>query len=288
MKIGLNMLLYTGHVTEAHFEILEYLAEAGYDCVEIPVNKLDDASYKRLSQKLRALGLECSVSYALPQGASFISPEKSMRDKALLHSKRVVDTAGILGANIIMGPFYQPLGAFSGAGPTDDEKARCLEGHRLFAEYAEKHSIILAMEVLNRFECYMFNLTEQGHEHIKKIGSPNLKLTYDTFHANIEEKRPLEVLEKYFDDIVHVHISENDRGIIGEGHNPIVETISLLERRGYCGMIVVEAFGCALKELAAATCCWRSFFKNQRECAISSLAYLKQISGSINASRRRK
>lgn len=37
MKIGMNLLLWTAHVTEADFPTLAKLKEAGYDGVEMPL-----------------------------------------------------------------------------------------------------------------------------------------------------------------------------------------------------------------------------------------------------------
>ena len=37
MKTGMNLLLWTGHVTEEHFPIMKDIKAAGFDGVEIPV-----------------------------------------------------------------------------------------------------------------------------------------------------------------------------------------------------------------------------------------------------------
>lgn len=37
MKIGMNLLLWTTHVTEAHCPILEKIKATGFDGVEIPI-----------------------------------------------------------------------------------------------------------------------------------------------------------------------------------------------------------------------------------------------------------
>ena len=37
MKIGMNMLLWTNHVTEAHLPLIEKIKKVGYQGVEIPL-----------------------------------------------------------------------------------------------------------------------------------------------------------------------------------------------------------------------------------------------------------
>ena len=48
MKTGMNLLLWTTHVTQDHFPILEKLKKAGFDGVEIhgvTLNEIEGPSY---------------------------------------------------------------------------------------------------------------------------------------------------------------------------------------------------------------------------------------------------
>ena len=49
MKIGFNLLLYTGHVTEDNFALFPKLKEIGYDGVEIPIFDASDPGSLRIS-----------------------------------------------------------------------------------------------------------------------------------------------------------------------------------------------------------------------------------------------
>ncbi len=40
---------------------------------------------------------------------------------------------------------------------------------------------------------------------------------YDSFHANIEEKNQAAAIASVKDETIHVHVSENDRGVPGTG-----------------------------------------------------------------------
>ena len=50
MKIGFNLLLWTGHVEDRHLPHLEALKRAGYDGVEVPAFGGDAAHYRRLGR----------------------------------------------------------------------------------------------------------------------------------------------------------------------------------------------------------------------------------------------
>lgn len=276
MKVGINLLLWTAHVTEAHMPLCEKLKAAGFDGVEVPVHEGDEAHYRALGKRLDGIGLKRTVTTVLPgPQADFISPDPASRKAALEYMRGAIDRSAALGAEVVAGPFYQPLAHFSGEPPTDDERARAAEGHRAAAEHAAKAGVLLAVEALNRFECYLLNTIADAAAHVARVGHPSLKCMYDTFHANIEEKDPLGVIKAHYGAIGHVHISENDRGTPGRGHAPLRETIRQFRSLGYGGWFTIEAFGRALPSVAAATRCWRDFFASPEEVYTEGIALIR-------------
>jgi len=113
-------------------------------------------------------------------------------------------------------------------------------------------------------------------EYTKRVGSPNFGVLFDTFHANIEEKDPIGCITEHIDVINHVHISENDRGTPGKGHIDWPATFKALKSGGYDKWLVIEAFGRALPDLAAATRVWRDFFPTAEEVYTEGLKFIKQ------------
>jgi D-psicose/D-tagatose/L-ribulose 3-epimerase len=101
-------------------------------------------------------------------------------------------------------------------------------------------------------------------------------MMYDTFHANIEEKNITQAVRSCADQMVHVHISENDRSTPGEGAVNWDESFQALKDVNYNGWLVVEAFGLALPALAAATKIWRRMFPAEEYLAKNALAFMKQ------------
>ncbi len=99
---------------------------------------------------------------------------------------------------------------------------------------------------------------------------------YDTFHAHIEEKNIPEAIRALKDCLVHVHISENDRSTPGSGNVRWEENFDTLKEIGYDGIMVVEAFGLALKKLVAATKIWRKMYQSEEQLAADALAFMKR------------
>ena len=279
MKIGMNLLLWTGHVTAEHVPVLQALKATGFDGVEVPVfDPSDTGHYRWLAGVLDDLGLERTAVALIPDEAhSPISADAAARQGGVDHLRRVIDCCEALGSQALVGPWYQPLGVFSGEGPNEAELDRCAGVHRQVAAQARDAGLICALEPLNRFECYLLNTCEQSSAYLDRLGEPGFGILYDTFHANIEEKDPLAAFHAAFakGHVNHVHISENDRGTPGRGHAKIRETIAALKGVGYDGWLTIEAFGKALPELAAATRVWRDFFASPEEVYTEGYAYIR-------------
>jgi len=101
-------------------------------------------------------------------------------------------------------------------------------------------------------------------------------MMYDTFHSNIEEKSIGDALRAGGDKLVHIHISENDRSTPGAGGVKWGETFDTISGIGYDGWMVIEAFGMALPEIAAATKIWRRMFDDEMSLAKNGLHFMRQ------------
>jgi D-psicose/D-tagatose/L-ribulose 3-epimerase len=276
MKTGMNMLLWGTHVTADHFPILAKLKKVGFDGVEIPIFEGDVEHYKKIRKELDNLGLGCTTVCLMTPEANPIAPDPALRQAALERFKRLLEWTATLKTDLMCGPFHSPLGVFSGAGPTEDEKNRGADVLRQAAEIAQKAGIKLAIEYLNRFECYFLTTAADARALVKRVNHPNFRMMYDTFHANIEEKNISEAIAGCADSFIHVHISENDRGTPGTGHVHWDETFKALRKARYDNWLVIESFGRALPDLAAATKVWRDLFPAAEEVYTQGLRFMRE------------
>lgn len=261
MKIGFNLLLWTGHVTLKHRDLLQDIKRAGYDGVEIPIFEAAPDHYARLGEMLDEIGLERTVVTIMPSlDKSPLSSDGATRKAALDHAKWFIDCSAALGARVIGGPIHSVHGHFTGAGPSVLERKRGIAFHRKAGDHAARKNVRLALEALNRFECYFLTTMQQLADYLDEVDHPAVSGMYDTFHANIEEKDPIRAIRTIRRHMLHVHISENDRGIPGAGHIDWAATYKALRASKYDGWLTIEAFGRSLPALAAATRVWRDFF----------------------------
>jgi D-psicose/D-tagatose/L-ribulose 3-epimerase len=277
MKIGMNLLLWTTHVTEEHYPQLEKIKSTGFDGVEIPIfGGGADAHYHKLRKKLDELRLKTSsVTVATPE-ANAISPDPAIRRAAVERLKTIVRHSAALGADILCGPFHQALGIFSGTGPTEEEFKHAAEVHRAVADEAQREGVTLAIEPLNRFECYFLNTMAAAAAYVRRVDHPYFRAMFDTFHANIEEENPTKAFSENAAEIAHIHVCNNDRGVPGRGHIDFRTIFRAIKSSGYDGWLTIEAFGRALPELVEPTRVWRDFFERPEEVVTEGYEFIRE------------
>jgi D-psicose/D-tagatose/L-ribulose 3-epimerase len=274
MKIGFNLLLWTTHLDPSLLPTLRALKALGYDGVEVPIFQGDPAHYRGLKAMLDSEGLATTVVAIVQDEAR--NPLSATHEAAGVdYLKWLVDCSVALGAEVLAGPFYQPLGIFSGKPLSDAEWDRLVRTQTAMADHAGG-AITLAVEPLNRFECYALNTCDRAARLVKAVNRPGYGYLFDTFHANIEEKDAIAALQATLPQVSHIHISENDRGTPGRGHAPILPAIAAAKSAGYDGWLTVEAFGHALPDIAAATRVWRPLFTSTEEVTTEAIALIRR------------
>lgn len=276
MKFGMNLLLWTGDLHEGMLPVLESLKAMGYDGVELPVFDDDVAKYAAWGRRLDDLGLQRTAVTVRGVEDNPISPEAEVRAAGVAKTCRVLDCCAAAGAELLVGPYHSALGHFSGQGPTEDEWQWGVESMRQVAEHAGQVGVTLGVECLNRFECYLLNTHADAARFARQVDHPRCRVMYDTFHSHIEEKDVAAAIEACGDLLCHVHISENDRSTPGQGNVRWKRNFDTLYEVEYDGWLMIEAFGLALPELAAATKIWRRMFDSEEQLARDGLAFMKK------------
>ena len=274
MRFGMNLLLWSGELTADMVPVLESLKNMGYDGVELPLFNLD-LDYGAWGRRLDDLGLQRTAVTVRTEEDNPISPDAAVRNQGVENSKRTLDCCAAVGATHLVGPYHSALGVFSGQGPTADEWQWGVESMRQVAEHAASVDVTLGVECLNRFETYLLNSHEDAARFAKEVDHANCRVMYDTFHANIEEKNIPDAIRSCADVLCHVHISENDRSTPGQGNVRWGENFDTLNEVGYDGWLMIEAFGLALPELAAATKIWRRMYQSEEQLARDGLQFMK-------------
>ena len=129
--------------------------------------------------------------------------------------------------------------------PDDVGMDYCAKGLEPVVKLAEKHDIMIIMELLNSkvdHMDYMCDHTAWGTALVEKVGSPNFKLLYDIYHMQIMEGDVIRTIRDNHQYIAHYHTG----GV--PGRNEIDETQELyypaimkaIHETGYTGYVAQE------------------------------------------------
>ncbi|WP_131535671.1 hydroxypyruvate isomerase family protein [Pedobacter nototheniae] len=143
---------------------------------------------------------------------------------------------------------YKNLICFSGnkRGKSDEIGwNNCVQGLKKLMPLAEKHNVVLVMELLNskvNHKDYQCDTTAWGVELAKRLGSENFKLLYDIYHMQIDEGNVISNIKNNHQYIAHYHTA----GV--PGRNEIDETQELyypaimkaIAETGFSGFVAQE------------------------------------------------
>jgi D-psicose/D-tagatose/L-ribulose 3-epimerase len=275
MQYGINLLLWADTLSDALLPVVDEIKSIGYDAVELPVFEHDPAKYAAWNRHLDNAGLSRTAVTVRGAADNPISPDPETRRQGVENTKRALECAQAAGCSCLVGPLHSALGVFSGAGPTRDEWKWGVEGMRKAAEFAETCGVTLALEPLNRFECYLLTTAAETARFCREVDHPRCRAMLDTFHSHIEEKSPREAILSLRGQLCHVHISENDRSTPGSGNVRWAETFDALFEIGYNRMLVIEAFGLLLEKLVPTVRIWRRMYDTERQLASDGLRFMK-------------
>ena len=219
MKTGMNLLLWTGGVTAEHFPLLGKLKAAGFDGVEIPIFGGTPADYKPIRAELDKQGLKCTTVTILTKETNAVSPDAAIAARGRATGSRPSSRSITSSAPRRCAGRTTRRWVCSAA-PARRRTRRsgpptCCARPR---SYAKQANLMMAIEYLNRFECYFLN-TAAGRGRTREDGeSP--ELPDDVRHASTPTSRRRDqaaAIRTVAPVLAHVHISENDRGTPGTG-----------------------------------------------------------------------
>lgn len=277
MKFGISAFAWTARFQERHMPLLPWAREAGFDGFEIAMFDPADLPIAALRKGFADSGLECTVCAILPAGINPISPDAALRKRSVDHLIACVETSAEIGAHLIGGPLYAPIGYLPPHRPTSDEKTWAIEAFQALGEHLDKHAMTISLEPVNRSETFFLRTAAEARALCDAIGNPRIGVTIDTFHASIEEKSLPLAVESLAAHLKHMHISENDRGIPGSGHVDFAGVVKALTKIGYEGYLTVEGFGYSPNETEGPGWLWAESDVTPEDVAVKGLAYLKGL-----------
>jgi sugar phosphate isomerase/epimerase len=217
--------------------------QAGYEAVELQI--ADPAAFDepRVRKTLQAAGLpmcafQTGTTYAT-RGNCLCTVDEAVRGRTVKLLMSFVDLAARWNAVIVLGSLQ---GRFKDEPDRSAGEARIRDALRRVGEYALQRKAILAFEPVNHGEISFHNTIEAATAMVRGINLPSVRLMVDTFHMNIEEKDMLAPLPGIKDILTHVHLSETNRDVLGDGHWDTKGFLAELRRIGYRGFCSIGVY----------------------------------------------
>jgi D-psicose/D-tagatose/L-ribulose 3-epimerase len=243
MKIGVSAFAWTSEFSESYYSVLPELRENGIRALEIPMFEPRKIAASPLRRALEENDLECTVCAILPAGVNPISSDASVRALSFHHLVECVEKAAELNAKLLGGPLFAPIGYLPGHRPNQDEWSWAVEAFQKLGDALKTNNVTLSIEPVNRSETFFLRTAMEAKAFCDAIHDPRIGVTVDTFHANIEEKNIVEAILSLGASLKHVHMSENDRGLLGSGHIDFPGIVQALKKTKYDGYLMIEGFG---------------------------------------------
>lgn len=246
MRLCANTSSLAGYTAE---DAIRTIAGLGYGAVEFLVTSTlmpqDAPPARRLA--LRTLCADLGIAVAGANGAlpavghRLLVDDERERRHGIDQLKRVVDMCAELGGRVVTvgspGARNIPEGM-----ARDTWWPRAIEAYREWGEYAEPRGVRVTVEIINRYEANWGRTIAEGLAFLAAAQQPNLGLTIDTFHMNIEEGPFAAAVARGAEHITHVHTADSNRQAPGLGNLPFRPLLAALRQAGYAGYLSLELF----------------------------------------------
>jgi D-psicose/D-tagatose/L-ribulose 3-epimerase len=253
-------------------QIIRDTAEAGFGLLEIPLLRPAEFDAPKIKGLLTKYKLHGVASLGLPREAHL----PSHPDQARSFLKLALEKVEGMGGDILSGCLYGTLGYLTGKAPTAEERQKCVDVLGEIARDARVRGIRIGIEPVNRYETYLYNIGDDVAGLINTIGADNMFIHWDTYHMNIEENGFSAPIKRTGKLAGYIHMSESDRGIVGQGNVDWDEVYTGLKAINYTGPLVLESFAAINPDLAGATALWRRGNWTGKELATKGLAFLRE------------
>lgn len=288
MKIGIHFSYWAKDWVEDYHRYIDKAADLGFDILEISCSGLfdlyrEETAFVRLKEHAQQRNLHLTAGYGPTPFRNLCSEDPAVINRSLSFYKKVLPLLHFLGIHILAGPLYS-CGRMDSAQALDKPNIwkRTQDNLWRAAEIAEKNNVVLALEVVNRYEGFLLNTCEEALRFIEEINHPHVQIMLDTFHMNIEETNLCSALRLAGNRLKHLHVSEQNRHVPGQGSLPWKAISNTLRSINYSGALVIESFVQSSGNIGKQARIWQKPHSTPMEAqldkdAANSLALLRSI-----------
>lgn len=239
-------------------EICQTAAKLGYEGLEIaPFMFADDVRQCSASEReemrktIEGEGMVCSGLHwllASPKGLHITHNNDELRNRSWDYLGSLIHFCGDLGASMMIlgSPFQRDA---RDGWTVETAKQRLIEGLKHMGPIAANRGVCLMMEAVSSKETNVVNTLDEAAEIVDAVGHPNIQTMFD-FHNAADElgnaasdsQKFIELLDRHFLKIRHVHVNEVDGRHPGTGGIDFKIALQYLLEHDYDGWVSLEVF----------------------------------------------
>ena len=276
-KVAIEVFYWLDRWADDQVSTFARAAAAGFDGVEISFVSGPAIDWQRMRHELDRLGLSVFARTGVSPATDITSADASVRTAGVEYLKRCLEGASRVGSPILGGVTYAPWLYFPGEWDLRPFRERSATAMHEVAQTAADLGLTICIEVLNRFETFMFNTAREGLTYLDMVAAPNVKLQLDTYHMNMEEDDLGGAIHLAGDRLGHFHCGANNRRLPGPGHINWLAVRTALDEIDYGGWLVIETFPNPEVETGRAVNTWRPLVEEPNGDLLRSLEFLRAI-----------
>jgi len=242
-----------GDVWKNPREVLETIAEAGYDGVDVDSepDRIDPALFKEVTDMAASLGLKIPAligAWALwhaGEPRDLASSDELVRGYGISYAKKSIDLAATFDEppmfELVPCPVENEYPVCSV--PRDVLRRNFIQSATEICDYAAERGVDIAIEPVNRFEAYagFMNTITETRSIVDEVGADNLYVLADFFHVNIEDAALTDALRVAGDRLKHIHLADSNRQAPGTGHIDFLQVVRTLNDIGFTGYLSLDS-----------------------------------------------
>lgn len=273
--LGIGILYWAERWQQAQPPLFRRAKDAGFDAVEISLVNGADFDLNEYRRALSDTGLQPYCIMGLNAATDISSPDGAVRAAGIEYLKRALEATRKLGSPILCGlPYLQWL--YFPTGDHQPYRERCASSLRVVAQAAADNGVTICLEVINRFETFMFNTVGDALTFLQHVDHPAVKLHLDTYHMNMEEENIAQAIRSAGDQIGHFHCVASNRRLPDKGHLNWQEIRQALDDIGYDKGLGIEAFPLPNTETGRTVNTWRPLADDLDADARAAARFIRQ------------
>lgn len=221
---------------------IDYLASIGFAGIEDNMLKTRSPDVqRRIGEALARHGMEMGCFVTNPNHWNVPLWSRADAD-AREQLARDVDES-IEAAKRVNGKYTTVVTGIEPGIPVGYQRANMVENLKRFTDKAEKAGLVFVVETVNgrNWPNMILNHFGDAWQVVKAVGSPSVKLLFDTGHVAPMDGDVLATLKRAWDEIAIIQVADNpDRCELGMGELNWVNLFRALKGLGYTGLIELE------------------------------------------------